>query len=133
MNSPHHELARTLLGKADIDLVNASVLCDSSQRNREGVGFHVQQAVEKSLKAIFAFHNIHYPKTHLISGLVGLASNNNIDLPDAFFESDRYTIYAMGFRYDEIGPNEEFDFDEAIAHAAECVSFAKSLLEEVLS
>ena len=133
MNSPHLELARTLLGKAEIDLVNASVLCNSSQRNREGVGFHVQQAVEKSLKAIFASHNIHYPKTHLISGLVALASDNNIELPDAFLESDRYTIYAMGFRYDEIGPREAFDYDGAIAHAAECVSFAKSLLREAPS
>ena len=133
MNSPHHELARTLLGKAEIDLVNASVLCNSSQRNREGVGFHVQQAVEKSLKAILAFHQIHYPKTHLISGLVRLASDNDIELPDTFRESDRYTIYAMGFRYDELGPDEEFDFDEAVTHATECVTFAKSLLEDALS
>ncbi len=133
MNSPHHELARTLLGKAEIDLVNASVLCNSSQRNREGVGFHVQQAVEKSLKAILAFHQIHYPKTHLISGLVRLASDNDIELPDTFRESDLYTIYAMGFRYDELGPDEEFDFDEAVTHATECVTFAKSLLEDALS
>ena len=133
MNAAYIELAQTLLGKAEIDLVNATVLRESCQRNREGVGFHVQQAVEKSVKAILAFHNIHYPKTHVISGLTRLASDNNIDLPDAFFQSDRYSDYAMGFRYDEIGPREEFDFDEAITHATECVTFAKSVLEEAQS
>lgn len=133
MNTASNELARTLLRKAEIDLVNANILRNSSQRNREGVGFHVQQAVEKSIKAILALHNVHYPKTHVISGLARLAIDNNIDLSNAFLESNRYTIYAMGFRYDELGPHEEFDFDEAIAHASECVTFAKSLLEEALS
>ena len=133
MNAAYIELAQTLLRKAEIDLVNATVLRESCQRNREGVGFHVQQAVEKSIKAILAFHNIHFPKTHMISGLARLASDNNIDLPDTFLESHRYSIYAMGFRYDELTPHEEFDFDEAIAHATECVTFAKSVLEEALS
>ena len=80
MNTASHELARTLLRKAEIDLLNATVLRNSSQRNREGVGLHVQQAVEKSLTAILAFHQIHYPKTHVISGLVRLASDNDIEL-----------------------------------------------------
>ena len=133
MNTASHELARTLLRKAEIDFLNATVLRNSSQRNREGVGLHVQQAVERSLKAILAFHQIHYPKTHVISGLVRLASDNDIELPDTFRESDRYTIYAMGFRYDELGPHEEFDFDEAVIRATECVTFAKSLLEDTLS
>lgn len=134
MNEACKELARTLFGKAQIDLVNATVLCNNSQRNREGVGFHVQQAVEKSLKAILSSQNIHFnPKTHVISELTHLASDHGLDLPDAFIQSDRFTDYAMGYRYDEPIPLEEFDFDEAIAHATECVTFAKSVLEEALS
>jgi HEPN domain-containing protein len=99
MNTASHELARTLLRKAEIDLLNATVLRNSSQRNREGVGLHVQQAVEKSLKAILAFHQIHYPKTHVISGLVRLASDNDIELPDTFRESDRYQIAIRFMRW----------------------------------
>jgi HEPN domain-containing protein len=121
------------LSKAEIDLLNATILRDSNQGNPEGIGFHVQQAVEKSLKAILVFHGIDYPRTHSIVGLARLASDNDIDLPDAFPESDRYTDYAVEFRYDQLGPDEEFNFDEAVTHATECVTFAKSLLEDALS
>ena len=133
MNAAEKELVQTLLKKAETDLLNATILRDSTQGNPEGIGFHVQQAVEKSLKAILVFYVIDYPRTHSIAGLARLVSDNNIDLPAAFLDSNRYTSYARDLRYDEIGPNEEFDFDEAIAHASECVSFAKSLLGEALS
>jgi HEPN domain-containing protein len=133
MNAVEKELVQTLLSKAEIDLLNATILRDSSQGNPEGIGFHVQQAVEKSLKAILVFHGIDYPRTHSIVGLARLASDNDIDLPDAFPESDRYTDYAVEFRYDQLGPDEEFNFDEAVTHATECVTFAKSLLEDALS
>ena len=133
MNAAEKELVQTLLKKAETDLLNATILRDSNQGNPEGIGFHVQQAVEKSLKAILVFHVIDYPRTHSIAGLAQLVSDNNIDLPDAFLDSNRYTSYARDLRYDEIGPNEEFNFDEAIAHAAECVNFAKSHLGDALS
>ena len=133
MNAAEKELVQTLLKKAETDLLNATILRDSNQGNPEGIGFHVQQAVEKSLKAILVFHVIDYPRTHSIAGLAQLVSDNNIDLPDAFLDSNRYSSYARDLRYDEIGPNEEFNFDEAIAHAAECVNFAKSHLGDALS
>ena len=133
MNAVEKELVQTLLRKAEIDLLNATILRDSNQGNPEGIGFHVQQAVEKSLKAILVFHGIDYPKTHSIAGLARLASDNNIDLPDAFLESNRYTSYARDLRYDQLNPEEAFDFDEAVIRATECVTFAKSLLEDTLS
>ena len=133
MNAVEKELVQTLLGKAETDLLNATILRDSNQGNPEGIGFHVQQAVEKSLKAILVFHGIDYPRTHSIVGLAHLASDNDIVLPAAFPESDRYTDYAVDFRYDQLDPHEEFDFDEAVAHASECVSFAKSLLVNALT
>ena len=133
MNAAEKELVQTLLKKAETDLLNATILRDSTQGNPEGIGFHVQQAVEKSLKAILVFYVIDYPRTHSIAGLAQLVSDNNIDLPTAFLDSNRYTSYARDLRYDEIGPNEEFDFDEAIAHATDCVSFTKSLLGEALT
>ena len=104
MNAVEKELVQTLLSKAEIDLLNATILRDSNQGNPEGIGFHVQQAVEKSLKAILVFHGIDYPRTHSIVGLARLASDNDIDLLDAFPESDRYTDYAVEFRYDQLDP-----------------------------
>ncbi len=54
------EFVQTLLRKVEIDLLNATILRDSNQGNPEGIGFHVQQAVEKSLKAILVFYGIDY-------------------------------------------------------------------------
>ena len=133
MNAAEKELVQALLKRAETDLLNATILRDSTQGNPEGIGFHVQQAVEKSIKAILVFHVIDYPRTHSIAELARLVSDNNIHLPAAFLDSNRYSSYARDLRYDEIGPNEEFDFDIAIAHAAECVSFAKSYLGDALS
>lgn len=133
MNAAEKELVQTLLGKAETDLLNATILRGSNHGNPEGIGLHVQQAIEKSIKAMLVFHGVDYPRTHSIAALARLASDCNINLPDAFFESDRYTDYAMGLRYDQLDPDDAFDFDEAIAHATECVTFAKSLLEEALS
>ena len=133
MNAAEKELVQTLLKKAETDLLNATILRDSTQGNPEGIGFHVQQAVEKSLKAILVFYVIDYPRTHSIAGLAQLVSENNIDLPAAFLDSNRYSSYARDLKYGEMSPNEEFDYDEAIVHAAECVNFAKSLLGKALS
>ena len=127
------ELVQTLLKRAETDLLNATILRDSTLGNPESIGFHVQQAIEKSLKAILVFHVIDYPRTHSIAELTQLVSDNNIHLPAAFLDSNRYTSYARDLKYGELSPNEEFDFDEAIAHAAECVNFAKSLLGDALS
>ena len=90
MNAVEKELVQTLLKKAETDLLNASILQDSNQGNPEGIGFHVQQAVEKSIKAILVFHGIDYPRTHSIAGLARLVSDNNIDLPDAFLDRMRF-------------------------------------------
>jgi HEPN domain-containing protein len=130
MNEEHKNYARTLLKKAEIDLLNAVILRDSGKGNAEGIGLHVQQAAEKSLKAILAFCNIHYTKTHSISGLVRLASDNHIKLPDAFVKADSYTDYAEDLRYDELDYSNEFDFNEAISIATECVAFAQAFIAE---
>ncbi len=100
MNAAEKELVQTLLKKAETDLLNAAILRDSTQGNPEGIGFHVQQAVEKSLKAILVFYVIDYPRTHSIAGLAQLVNDNNIHLPAAFLDSNRYTSYARDLRYD---------------------------------
>ena len=49
--------AKALLKKAANDLIAAEAILDT-------VCFHAQQAVEKSLKAILAFHDVSYPWRH---------------------------------------------------------------------
>lgn len=63
-------------------------------------GFHVQQAVEKSLKAWMCALGITYPFTHQISRLLVLLRDFGAEV-DAFWWLDEFTIYAHQARYEE--------------------------------
>lgn len=54
------DLARRLLRRADDDITLVRTVVD----NDEILGFHAQQAVEKSIKAVLAAHEVEYGKTH---------------------------------------------------------------------
>ena len=63
-------------------------------------GFHVQQAVEKSLKAWMCALGITYPFTHQISRLLVLLRDFGAEV-DAFWWLDEFTIYAHQAGYEE--------------------------------
>ena len=63
-------------------------------------GFHVQQAVEKSLKAWMCAVGITYPFTHQISRLLVLLRDAGAEV-EAFWWLDEFTIYAHQARYEE--------------------------------
>jgi len=74
-----------LLQKAAVDLHSATILYNSyqienSELDIEVVLFHLQQAAEKSLKALLSFHQVHYPKVHDLEDLLNLLTENNISL-----------------------------------------------------
>ena len=58
-----HEI---LLKKAETDLQEAEVLYKSDNEflDVEILFFHLQQSIEKFLKAILSYRGIHYTKTH---------------------------------------------------------------------
>ena len=62
-----HEYAQLLLRKATEDYKAVEVLAHNSDIDDCTVGFHAQQAIEKSLKAILADKGIEYPFTHNLS------------------------------------------------------------------
>ena len=64
--------ARGLLQKAEHDLIAAQATL-ATERASDTVCFHAQQAVEKSLKAALALHDIEYPWTHNLGELLKLA------------------------------------------------------------
>lgn len=92
--------AQSMLRMAHRDLCalrgmqNAEVFAD------EIFGFHVQQAVEKSLKAWMCAVGITYPFTHQISRLLVLLRDAGAEV-DAFWWLDEFTIYAHQARYEE--------------------------------
>ena len=64
------------------------------------VGFHAQQAVEKSLKAVLAARGISFPKTHALGFLVDLVDSNGIVAPPALAKADELAPWAVEFRYE---------------------------------
>lgn len=65
------------------------------------VGFHAQQAVEKSIKAVLAARNVDFPFIHDIGGLAELCDEVGASLPDELDGVDRLTPYAAALRYDD--------------------------------
>ncbi len=92
--------ARVLLQKAKNDLLALKHMRDAEAFSEDIFGFHVQQAVEKTLKAWLALLGVIYPKTHdinLLLRLIEQAGQNIIQYED-FVE---YNMYAVQFRYEE--------------------------------
>jgi hypothetical protein len=62
--------------------------------------FHVQQAVEKLLKALIAAHGSSYPKTHNIQLLLDQLAALGETLPDFGIDLDAFTPFGVVVRYD---------------------------------
>jgi HEPN domain-containing protein len=92
--------AQALLNKASNDLVAARATL-STRQALDTVCFHAQQAVEKSLKAILAFHEVEYPWRHDLGELLELAKPLASELVPYADHILRMTPYAVEVRYDE--------------------------------
>lgn len=72
------------------DLDAAIYLMGMKKRSLEIICYHCQQCAEKSMKAIYAFHDLEIPRTHdsrvLVSGLKSLYSFSELDARLAFLQ-----------------------------------------------
>ncbi len=96
--------ARVMLEAARRDLVT---LLDMSTRvPDESFGFHVQQAVEKALKAWLAALGRKYPLTHNLYDLFALLDEEGLAM--GFYRPlSPFTPYAVEFRYEGVGSGHE--------------------------
>lgn len=111
--------AQALLNKAANDLVAARATLSTGQA-LDTVCFHAQQAVEKSLKAILALHEIEYPWWHDLGELFELVrplAPELIPFEDQMF---RMTPYAVEARYDE-------EFEPSLDEASEAFEVAEEV------
>lgn len=100
----------------------------------EIIGFHLQQAAEKWLKALLASLNEEYPKTHDLIRLLDLVVVHWPNL-DRFREPLRpLGLYAVELRYDDVG---HIDSEDLLRQASSVDEFveavAKHLPPEVLT
>jgi HEPN domain-containing protein len=95
-----HELALLLVRKAEGDESILDRLLDDHDIADDVLGFHVQQAVEKRLKAVLALNEVEYEHTHSVSYLTALIEQQGIDLPGCREEIEGLTPWAVAARYD---------------------------------
>lgn len=93
------DLAATLLELAVEDELMAKSLLPVKGVTDAGIGLHAQQAVEKSLKAVLAFHGVEFPFTHDLDGLVRLCKKNDIEVPADLAGVDALSPFAVAVRY----------------------------------
>jgi HEPN domain-containing protein len=122
----HREVAHLLLQKARDDLSAAQALVATEDQADHVIGFHLQQAVEKALKAILALRAIEIPRTHDLGYLTELLGSIEIEVPSMVASSDWLTPWGVLFRYDD-NPD-GLNRDKAIEAATAAIALADQLL-----
>lgn len=119
------EQARAMLRMAYKDFNALVGMQGSSLFADEIFGFHVQQAVEKALKAWLCTNEDTYPLTHELARLLAMLESHGADV-GKFWPLVQYTMFAVQARYEE-GISE---LDEPINRAME-IENVRELLAHV--
>jgi len=119
------EQARSLLLMAEKDYRALRGMEDPAVFSEEIFGFHVQQAVEKALKAWLCALGVPFPKTHDLDELGVLLEQTGQEIPEFLPELLEFTDFAVAFRY-EAFPDFEGDVDRQ-----DCLDQIGSLLHHV--
>ncbi|MFW5866184.1 MAG: class I SAM-dependent methyltransferase [Armatimonadota bacterium] len=108
MNEPDEnvvaQLVRAWVRKGDQDLKTARVLLEREASLVEPIGFHLQQAVEKYLKAFLTASGVHPPRTHDLTELLQNVGEHDAALAQAGEPARVLDPYAVIARYPEETP-----------------------------
>jgi HEPN domain-containing protein len=119
--------AEAWLAKARQDVLAATALLHASPQLPAPAVFHVQQAVEKALKALLAWSGVAFRKTHDLRELGEQVSATDASLRDLMVRAERLTPFAWIFRYP--GEEEQPTVDEA----HEALALARLVVDTVRS
>ena len=97
-------VAELLLAAARQDLLACEILAGTVEISDSVVGFHVQQAVEKSIKAVLAHRGVSFRRTHDIAELLDLLADESIDAPPNDDWLDELNPYGVEARYGLVSP-----------------------------
>jgi HEPN domain-containing protein len=123
------DLAATLLELAAEDELMARSLLPVEGVTDAGIGLHAQQAVEKSLKAVLAFHGVEFPFTHDLDGLVRLCKKNDIEVPADLTGVDALSPFAVAVRYGT-SQSTPLDRKQALRWAGSAAAWAHTIVED---
>lgn len=89
------------MAKAGSDATAVRELLDNAVVDDSVIGFHAQQAVEKSLKAVLASKGVQFERTHDLDRLLELLAEQGLEPPVELDELSALTDYAVILRYDD--------------------------------
>ncbi len=118
------EYAELLLRRATSDLAALRLLLADPEMLDDVIGFHAQQAVEKSIKAVLVLHDADFPRTHDVGELADIARDHGVELPDSVRSALWLTPWAAQMRYDEMSP---LDRERANSVADDVVQWATTM------
>ena len=102
---PERSIATLLLGAAQQDLAAAKLLANAADIGDATVGFHLQQAVEKSFKSVLSGRGIEFRRTHDLLWLMELLAEKGLPAPPHAEWLDELNPYAVEARYGTIEPD----------------------------
>ncbi len=124
-----HDVAEGYLRKAVADAALVHAVADDTAISDEIVGFHVQQAVEKALKAALVARQVRARWTHNLEELMAAVEESAVDVPAGFAEAAMLTPFAVQYRYPDIEPPEALDREASIALMDEVLTWTQALLD----
>ena len=127
MTNPKLDEVRSWLMKARQDMDASAWLLESPQALYGIVGFHCQQAAEKSLKAYLTWQEQVYEKTHSLVALVGMCLRFSSDFDALRTAATTLTPFAVTTRYPGDMP------DISIQEAREAFDLARQVWDFVLT
>ena len=119
------EQAQNFFNMASRDYRALCGMRDSETFSSEIFGFHVQQAVEKLLKAWLCVLGVPFPRTHDLDELAALLEEAGQEIPQFLNSLLEFTDFAVAFRY-EAFPDLEGDIDRDA-----CIDQAGHLLRHI--
>ena len=122
----HRSFGRVLLDSAGQDLAACKLLGKEAGIGDAVVGFHAQQAVEKSLKSVLSAHMVEFRRTHDLVSLLDLLEDNQLPAPPDAEWLDELNPYAVEARYGTVSP-EGLDRARALRAAEQVIAWAESL------
>ena len=118
--------ASELLVLAQKDYEAATILAHAENPQMEAAGFHLQQSVEKTLKAWLTTKGISFPRTHDLSLLLGLLEDVGETI-EPYWGLLELNPFAVQFRYEL--PGDGFpEFERSAEKVAELLRHVEALM-----
>ena len=114
------ENRESLISRAEDDYRAAEILRREDDEMTTIICFHLQQYVEKTIKAKLSELGIKYPPRHNLLTLLGMLPDSNI-VKALFEDASALTDYATSLRYESVVPTID-QMNEAFKQAERIVS-----------